>query len=61
MPTDKNLNKNKKVNWGDRTSLGHLKDDLTWNTSIRAGKTESVRLPRGIQAQNRKGLGNPYK
>lgn len=51
----------KKVNTGDKAALGHLKDDLTWDTSIRAGKTASVRFPRAIQAQNRKGLGNPYK
>jgi len=52
---------NKRVKDYDKASRGHLKDDLTWETSVRAGKTASVRLPQGVAQQNRKGLGNPWK
>lgn len=43
----------------DKTSLGVLRPGLTPETSIRMGKTVSVRLERDIAGQNRKGCGKP--
>ena len=43
-----------------KEAAGHLKEGLTMETSVRAGKTASVRKERDIEGQNRTGLGKPW-
>lgn len=63
VPKDTRLQPNRGKSSGvnnAKEAAGHLKDGISIDNSVRAGKTDSVRKPRDIEGQNRTGNGKPW-